>query len=1626
MAGENKRTAMSQQSPDRDALITRVTTVLNNQLPAEQKELVGQFARLYYQRVALEDLQARGVETLAAMVISHWQQLYQRLPNQCKLHVFNPQLNKDGWQPSATVVQLSYDDMPFLVDSMQMEINRLGLATHLIIHIGGIKFQRDAQHQIIGVYPADAQVADASVEAPIYFEIDRQADPVTLQTLQTTLLRILHDVHATVSDWSIMRQRLEEMLHEMADNPSKLQQQDFKESLDFIRWLLNNKFVFLGCRDYQMEGQGEKQALKIVPDTGFGVLRDKLHSQPIRPFSLLPQQARQIMLSSQLLVIAKTNTKATVHRPVYTDYIGIKRFDKNGKMIGERRFIGLFTSTAYNCDPDTIPFIREKARQVMQRSQLPSCGHASKALWNILETFPRDDLFQIDIDTLFEISMGILQLQDRRLMRLFAWHDPYNRFFSCFFYLPRDRVSTELRRKLKHILMTELQGIECAHTIFYSDLLLARIHFVVRVDSKKTIQYDFKDLEAKLIIAAHSWIDELEQQIHKVYGDERANQLNVKYRHAFPAGYRDDFTAHDAVADIAQIEKITASHPLGLSLYRLAGQKRLEIVRFKLFQLSVPIALSEVLPILENLGLKVWEERPYQISFIDGTVVWISEFSMQLANGGILDIAQVQSLFLESFRFIWEGFAQNDGFNRLVLNAHMSWREVMILRAYSNYFRQTGFNFSQDYIQNTLTKHSVVARQLVELFKLRFDPSHLHDTHAQEQAIIAALDAVTNLDEDKILRRFLIAIKATLRTNYFQQTAVGGAKTYLSYKIDPSQIPELPLPRPQFEIFVYSTQFEGVHLRGAKVARGGIRWSDRREDFRTEILGLMKAQQVKNAVIVPSGAKGGFVPKRLPEAGNREAVLNEAIDCYKNYMRALLDLTDNIVARQIVPPANTRCYDDDDPYLVVAADKGTATFSDIANSISAEYQFWLGDAFASGGSAGYDHKKMGITARGAWESVKRHFRMLGINPEQQAFTAIGIGDMSGDVFGNGALLSNRMKLVAAFNHQHIFLDPNPDAALSYAERKRLFLLPRSSWEDYNVELISEGGGIYNRAAKAIALTSEVKQLLGVTVDSMAPTELIHHILQAEVDLLWNGGIGTYVKASSELHLDVGDRANDSLRVNGNQLRCKVVGEGGNLGFTQLGRIEYALNGGLIYTDFIDNSAGVDCSDHEVNIKILLNNSLANHELTLPERNELLAQMTDDVATLVLKDNYFQTQALSQAADQVQTDFDLYCRYIEKLEKSGMLDRTLEFLPDNKGLLERKLNGKALTLPELAIVFAYSKIEIKQQLLQSDVPEDAYLAQAMKAEFPALMNTRFQTQMLHHSLRREIIVTQLTNAMINDLGAIFVHRMQDEVGASVSAIVRAYKIAEQVFGMRGLLAQIEALDYRVAASVQLNMMLRVNRLVRRAARWFLRYRGAELDIQENINFFEGVTHLYFALPKLITGAVYEKFAANTAEYTRAGVPIELAQQIAITSVLVSVCDIIELATEQQRNVTDVAAIYFTLGESLELGWLREQISNHPVLDRWDALARAGLRDDLDMQQRKLTHSVLGLINDQRDNQVALELWSNYHHELIERWQSVLLNLRSASKVEFIMYTVALRQLLDLTRASSQAIRSGTLV
>lgn len=1594
-------------------IIQNLNEVVSKKLPAKQAKLVQAFIEQYYANTSLEDLLYRDIIDLFGATLSLWNLIYERAPGESKVHVYNPHFEQNGWQSTHTIIEISTDDMPFLIDSLRMAITRAGLSIHFTVHAGGMKLCRNSKHEVTAVMPIKTPVGkDVFAEAPIYFEVDRETDAEALISLHDNIVKTLQDVRLCNEDWPAMHQRALEAIQNLKDNPPPYDPTETEESIDFLEWIADNHFTFLGYREYKLIGEGEDQALELIPGSGLGVLRDETHSVKIRPLSFLPPSARRHVLSShEILVLSETNKKSTVHRPAHTNYIGIKRFDSDQKLIGEARFIGLYTADAYHTAPTLIPFLRLKIRKVLKKSNFPPNGHAAKTLMNILETLPRDDLFQMSAEELTSLAMAILQLQERRRIRLFLRRDIYHRFISCFVYVPQDILSAELVIKMQRILEKCFESNESTFSVFLPESILGRINYVVRTDSKKPLHYDINEIEQELIKACRSWSDDLQAMLVESYGEEKANQLMNKYRNAFPTSYREDFAPRTAAFDIEHIEALNKEHNLGMIFYQPIDEAAGKF-RFKLFCNKDPIPLSDVLPILENMGLRVIGEKPNEITLKD-QVIWINDFGMNQTHEQEIDVDTIKNSFQEAFAKIWYGNAENDGFNRLVLSAGLTWEEISIFRAYTKYLRQTNFTFSQPYVEQAISSHPNIAKQIVSLFKTRFNPDETVDRTATagiKQAILQALDQVTSLDEDRIIRRFVEIIEATLRTNYFQTNKDGKQNNYLVFKLNSKKIPELPLPYPMFEKFVYSPRFEGVHLRSSKVARGGIRWSDRPEDFRVEVLGLMKAQQVKNAVIVPSGAKGGFVPKYLP--ADRESLMKEVIDCYKSFISGLLDITDNIKNGKIIPPHNVVRYDDDDPYLVVAADKGTATFSDIANAISIEHDFWLGDAFASGGSEGYDHKKMGITARGAFESVKRHFRELNINPDEDLFTVVGVGDMSGDVFGNGMLISDRIKLVGAFNHLHIFIDPDPDPIKSFEERKRLFDLPNSTWADYHSKLISKGGGVFNRSEKSITLTPEIKQLLNVEVDAMVPNDLIRAILKAEVDLLWNGGIGTYVKATSEINRDVGDRTNDNLRINGHELRCKAVGEGGNLGFTQLGRVEYELNGGLIYTDFIDNSGGVNCSDHEVNIKILLNQIVKNGDLTEKQRNQLLVEMTDEVAQLVLKTNYYQPKAISHAAAHAAANLELYSWYIDELEQNNKIDRALEFLPDNKTLLERKSLNKGLTRPELAVLLSYSKMLLKEELLKSTVPEDPYFERMLELEFPTPIRKKFLKQMKQHSLRREIIGTQLSNLITNEMGATFVDRLHDETGSSVPEIVKSYTAARTIFNIREVIHEMETIDNNLSAAIESNVMTDLYRLMRRATRWLIRHCEPGFNIQAVIDkFAPSLVEFAQHVDQWLIGSEATNLIEQMSALIEAGVPHELASKIARTNFLFPALDIIEIAKKTGASLDKVAMIYFSLGENLELDWLRNLILAHPVENHWDALARAALRDDLDWQQKYLTLHVLK-INLKGTTPTLLNQWTLQNQALLERWQAMLTDLRRSNNPNFIMFFVAVRELMDL--------------
>ena len=1566
----------------------------------------------YYDDIAEEDILAASPEDLYGAALSHWEFGAKRLPGETRVRVFNPNPKKDGWKSPHTIIEMVNDDMPFLVDTTTMTLSRMGLGIHLTIH-PMYRVKRDARGALIAI-GADAKAADAMPESWMRVEVDRQAGAETLAKLEAALQSAMRDVRVTIGDWQAMRDKLKEVTAAIHAHRSVLGDGEVDEGKRFLEWLGDNHFTFLGFRAYDLAEENGEDVLKVVPKSGLGILRDD-HAKVSQAFLVLPKDVRKRARTKEFMIVTKANSQATVHRPGYLDYVGVKYFDADGKVTGEWRFLGLFTTSAYATSPRDIPVLREKVAEVMRRSELSPTSHDGKALAHILETLPRDELFQSTTDELFETAMGVVQLQERQRVKLFVRRDSFGRFFSCLVYVPRDRYNSQVRQKIEGVLYQALNGKSVEHTVALSESALARVHIIVRTTPWQLPQYDRLALEKEITLAVRSWQDELKDALVEMCGEEQGLKLFGRYGNHFPTAYQEDISPKAAVFDVEQVDALNGDETLRMSLYR-PNSAPPGYLRFKTFHREQTIPISDALPMLENMGVRVISERPYEVALADGGLVWIQDF--ELIHAGELDVEALKEAFQEQFARVWRGEAESDGFNRLVLSAGLGWRQTTLLRAYCKYLLQTGISFSQAYMERALYTHPAIAALIVKLFEARHDPAGgaKRDALTLEYTtgIAKALESVSSLDDDRILRLFLGAVLATLRTNYFQKGADEGHKPYISFKFDPAQL-ELPLPKPMFEIWVYSPRVEGVHLRMGKVARGGLRWSDRREDFRTEILGLVKAQNVKNTVIVPVGAKGGFYVKRPPTGGDREAFMKEGIACYQTFLRGLLDLTDNLSGTKLVPPKDVVRHDADDPYLVVAADKGTATFSDIANGVSAEYGFWLGDAFASGGSVGYDHKKMGITAKGGWESVKRHFREMGVDTQTTDFTVVGIGDMSGDVFGNGMLLSRHIRLLAAFDHRHIFLDPNPDAEQSFVERERMFNLPRSSWADYDAKLISAGGGVWPRSAKSVPLSKEAAAVLGVQPGNYAPQDLMRAILKAPVDLLWNGGIGTYVKSARETHAEVGDRANDGLRINGGDLRCKVVGEGGNLGCTQLGRIEYALNGGRINTDFIDNSAGVDCSDHEVNIKILLN--LAASELGMSEtaRNKLLAEMTDEVGHLVLRDNYMQAQSISVAEVQAVERINEHGHLIRALGKSGLLNRKIEFLPSDDALAERRKAGKGLTRPELAVMLAYSKIDIYNALLAGDVAEDSYLAKELENYFPAPLQKRCREIMPKHRLRREIICTAITNSLVNRMGSTFAHRMQEETGADASTVARAYTIARESYGMLETWSALEALDNKVPDSVQIAVSVQTSRLLKHATRWLIDHMRERLDIDAAVALYRpGIAELVQHMPGVLSEELLKTFDATVLQYTDVGVPESLARRIAAIGPLYAGLDIAHVAREGKLPVEAVGRVYFHIGRELELDWLRSRIEELKVEGHWQAVARGTLREDLYAQQRALTAQALGGAKDARAAMKQMDQWLDSHSARLQHAQRVLADMKSAGIADFPSLSVALQEIRKLAR------------
>ena len=1614
-------------------LMDEVAALARNRVSGEDLDLVLAFVTEYFAGVASDDLVDRAADDVYGAAAAHLNLARRRTPGTPKVRVYNPQVEQHGWQSTHTIVEIVTDDMPFLVDSVRMVLNRRGYTSHLVVH-PVLRFRREEGGRLAALLAVDDTQEGSIVEAVIHIETDRQTEPEVLDAIASEVHSALADVRATVEDWRAMREQLRRSVEQLRASPPRVHPEELEETCAFLEWIENNHFTFLGFSEYRVEKSDStksrgRERYVAVPGTGLGLLRDAAGQAGEAFSNLPPPRRRRDPQEPELLVLTRADVRSTVHRPTHLDYIGIRQFDADGRVRGVRRFLGLYTSAAYNRVPRDIPLLRRKAAAVLGRAGYPHNSHAAKALQNIIDTFPRELLIQIPTDELYETATGILHLQERQRIRLFVHPDRFGRYCSCIVFVPRERFTTQSRLVIQGILEETFGGTDTEFTVLLSESVLARLYFVIHVDAKRPASYDIADLERRLRAVSRTWADDLHGALLESFGEEHGTRLFQRYGEAFRADYRENYSARVAVLDVEKMERIEEGG-IEMSLYRPleAEEGRL---RFKLFQVGRrPVVLSDALPMLEHMGLEVEDEHPSKIKRAGAPRVWLHDFGMLHAEGPDFDPDRIDEKFRDAFARIWSGEVENDGFNRLVLRAGLGWREIVILRAYCKYLRQAGVTFSEAYIQDALAANPAIAAMLVELFLVRLDPDsprkapdpkdakgaaieHLDAELEVMTRIEAALDEVANLDEDRILRSYVGVVRATLRTNYFQCDDGGAPKPYVSFKLDPHRIPELPEPRPKYEIFVYSPRVEGVHLRSGAVARGGIRWSDRREDFRTEVLGLAKAQQVKNAVIVPVGSKGGFVPKKLPVDAGREAVQAEGIACYRIFIRGLLDVTDNLAGGRVVPPPRVVRHDGDDPYLVVAADKGTATFSDIANALAHEYGFWLGDAFASGGSQGYDHKGMGITARGAWESVKRHFRGLGIDCQSTDFTAVGIGDMGGDVFGNGMLLSRHIRLVGAFNHMHVFIDPNPDPEATFAERERLFALPRSTWDDFDRSVLSEGGGIWPRSAKSITLSPAAREALAIEAESLTPSELIAEMLKAPVDLLWNGGIGTYVKARSESHADAGDRANDILRVNGDELRCRIVGEGGNLGLTQLGRIEYASAGGRVNTDAIDNAGGVDCSDHEVNIKVLLNDVVSAGDMTEKQRNALLEQMTDGVAELVLRNNYLQTQALGVAASQASSLLEVHSRLIRRLERDGELDREIEFLPGVEELAERLAAQGGLRTPELSVLIAYVKIGLFQRLLDSTLPDERFVVNELRAYFPSALRERCSSLMPAHRLAREIVGTVVANEMVNRCGITFAFRLGEETGADEADIARGYLIAREVYGVRETWEAIEALDNVVAAEVQTSMLLETRKLVERGARWLLRNRPRPLDIARDIEHFAGgATALRRQLRDLVAESSRAAIDAAKDRLAGRGVPEELALAVASGDDLLAALDVVEVASGAGISVEEAASVYFALGEALDLHWLRDEVAALPRDNRWQALSRAALRDDLYAQLSALTLDALRLDAGQAAPAERVEAWLEQNRIPVARCRQILGDLASAGETDFTMLSVAMGEIRTL--------------
>ena len=1580
--------------------MSRATTESGNETGAstavfEQRYLAHAPSQLRRRGEAALNELARNVRTFGAV----------RLPEQTLVRVVD--IGGD-----TTAIDVVTKDVPYVVDSVRAELDRRRLPPEHILH-PQLVVTRDAHGRLVRVHDVDdtAPVPDgAAVESWTHVELDAVA-PDEQGDLADDLRRVLADVHHAVADAPAMYALVRTLADQLSADPGEFDREASEEAGALLRWLADGNYMILGHAAYSANELADPRG-RTHDDHADGVLRGAAR---ISPLELLPA-----FRSGAPLVIFKSPLVSTVRRSARYDCVTV--IPPAG--VGGQQMVHVFLGLITNAEDSTVarvPVVRRRIAEIMMRSGVRADSHTGRRLLAALRTLPRDELLEAPTADLLRLSELVVDRSEQGTVGVFARIHLNRDFVSVLVYIPADRLGPETRRRVSSVIGQNWPGEIIARDDSIVELGLARLQFLIAVrPGTQPTSPDRPTVEAAVAKATRRWSDDLHDLLVVRHGEHEGHRLLRTYRDALPEAYKEDFGAEVAVRDLTVLDGLPQQDGLAFTLDGCAADDEADR-RLKVFRTGRAVSLARALPIFTQMGIEVLDERPYEVELPDSEDVWIYDFGLRLPVGVDFDARRAANV-VDTIRLLWRGRLEQDGFNALVVQANLTWWQANILRCYAKYLRQAGTAFSQGYIEQALVGHPDIACALVELFEARFDPAREDDDPAtQVAAIEAQLAHVSSLDQDSILRSLLALVLATLRTNAYRTDDEGKLRSALAVKLEPRQIPDLPEPRPRFEVWVYSPRVEGVHLRFGAVARGGLRWSDRREDFRTEILGLVKAQMVKNAVIVPTGAKGGFVAKHLPDpTSDRDGWLAEGVACYRIFISSLLDLTDNYVAdstgaQTVVAPPQVRRYDAADPYLVVAADKGTATFSDIANGIAGDYGFWLGDAFASGGSVGYDHKAMGITARGAWESVKYHFRELGLDVQTQEFTVVGIGDMSGDVFGNGMLLSERTRLVAAFDHRHIFLDPQPDAASSYAERRRLFELPRSSWADYDTSTISEGGGVYPRALKSIAITPQVAAALDLPAwtTKLTPTELMHAILLAPVDLLWNGGIGTYVKASSETHLAAGDKANDALRADGNALRARVVGEGGNLGCTQLGRVEYARGGGRINTDAIDNSAGVDTSDHEVNLKILLDRAVTSGAISHDERNELLASVTGDVADHVLRDNYEQNVLLGMARKLSPALLSVHQRVMQLLEAAGELDREIEFLPSDKEIAQREGDGIGLLSPENAVLAAYSKMTLKRHLEATTLPDEPWFQRTLAGYFPAVIAERFADDLASHPLHREIITTVVVNDMINRSGTTFVHRAMEETGAEVAQIARAYSVVREVFGLTDLWAGIEALDNKVPTAAQHSGYQEIRRLIDRATRWFVDVRFPIGDVAAEIDRFgPTLRELQPRIAELVRGAELADIRSESHRITAQGLPRELAERLAELLSAFLLLDVVEIASASQHSAAEIAELHFALSDQFYIDEMLTSVTELPRDDRWNTLARAAMRHDVYAALSAITTAVLRGTDDTMSADERAATWTQRNSERVERARTTVRAALDRETIDLATLSVALRVMRGL--------------